>query len=321
MNHLRVSVSLWLAIASASSAFAQTSRVESGSAVVGRIAFYYETRLEPPIPSLGESLNMVIQYTGDTIHRLMLDRQRKVYFGYDVRVGYAPGMGDGESLYTVEFGPLTAKPELNRGDAEAWRQLPAPRFPEQKVIRAGDVLQLPLLTNDNWGQRLIEYVTVGEAPAGGFNPTRRREFSFPSGAARNFAATDALLTLTEPYVRYSRQSIVGGRRVGELRSVALRGDASGGIVWVYVPGAGRFLLSLVPRGEFARAGTVQGTTLAFNVAGNTYNLNSATRIVPGDAVFNVYVLQQPTWKPTYENANVDTVHIGAADRAEYLLEP
>jgi hypothetical protein len=44
---------------------------------------------------------------------------------------------------------------------------------------------------------------------------------------------------------------------------------------------------------------------------------STSRIAPATAAFNLYVLQQPDWKPTYGNANLDTVHIGSADRLEY----
>jgi hypothetical protein len=330
------SVAIWLLVACAVSASAQTSRIESGSTTLGTVTFYYETRLEPPVPPLGDSLNMLIFpsngpnvfYNGpapDTVHRVMLDRTRKVYFGYDARIRRVEQSAgaDDVDVYEVTLGALTVTPELTRAlaaVAESWKQLPAPKFPAPRVIRSYEVLELPLLTNDAWGQRLTEYITVGEAPRQGFDPERRREFSFPSGSPRDFSAADVMLTLTEPRVRYSRQLIMGNRRGGELLTVSTRADASGGIVWVYVPNAGRFLLSLVPRGQFVRAGSVRGTSLTFNVAGNSYNVNSATRIVPGDGVFNVYVLHQPEWKPEYPNANVDTVHVGAADRAEYLVE-
>jgi hypothetical protein len=182
------------------------------------------------------------------------------------------------------------------------------------------VLELALLTNDAWGQKLTEYVTVGEAPRTGFNAGRRREFSFPPGSPRDFSAADVILTLTEPIVRWTSQLNQGGQRGGSLQSRTV-GDVSGGIVWVYVPTAGRFLLSLTPRGQFVRAGTVRGTELTFRVGGNTYTVNSATRIAPADAAFNLYVLHQPGWKPTYEHANVDVAQAGAADKAEYLMEP
>ena len=104
-----------------------------------------------------------------------------------------------------------------------------------------------------------------------------------------------------------------------MRNVQTSAEASGAVVWVYVPNGGRFLLSLIPRRQFARAGTLRGTSLSFNVDGMTYSLSSATRIAPGEGAYNVYVLHQPAWKPTYEHADVNAVLIGAADRAEYLL--
>ncbi len=322
--------------AGASPAFAQTTRLEGGSTTLGNIVFYYETRLEPPVPPLGDSLSMLIypsnganvSYSGtapDTVHRVMLDRARKVYFGYDARISVVGGRvtigQEDDRLYQVAFGPLTITPEIERmlGAAAAWKQLPAPKFPAPRTIRPYEVLELPMLTNDSWGQRLTEYVTVGEAPRQGFNPGRRREFSFGTGSPRDFSAADVVLTLTEPRVAWSYRTTIGGKTEGGLRNVPTRAEASGGIVWVYVPGAGRFLLSLVPRRQFVRAGTLRGTSLSFSVDGNTYSLSSATRIAPGEGAFNVYVLRQPTWKPTYEHADVDAVQIGAADKAEYLL--
>jgi hypothetical protein len=324
---LCIFVSLWFVAGAA----AQTSRIEGGSTTLGNIVFYYETRLEPPVPPLGDSLNMVIfpsnnpnvRYNGaapDTVHRVMLDRTRKVYFGYDARISVvggrvAPGQ-PGETRYQVAFGPLTVTPDVERmlGPAAAWKLLPAPKFPGPRTIRPYEVLELPMLTNDTWGQRLTEYVTVGEAPRQGFNPGRRREFAFAVGSARDFTAADVVMTLTEPRIVWSNAK--AGAWVVDYSS---RAEATGGILWIYAPNEGRFLLSLVPRAEFLRAGSVRGTSLTFTANGTTYNVSSATRIAPGDAVFNLYVLHQPNWKPTYDNANLETVHIGSADRTEYLV--
>ena len=320
----------------AAPAIAQTSRIDGGSTTLGDVVFYYETRLEPPVPPLGDSLTMLIYpsnganvfYNGpapDTVHRLMLDSARKVYFGYDARISVAGALGaagqENDRLYQVAFGPLTVTPEIERllGAAAEWRQVPAPKFPAPRTIRSYEVLELPMLTNDTWGQRLTEYVTVGEAPRQGFNPGRAREFSFGTGSPRDFSTADVILTLTEPRVSWTYRTTTGGKSVSAYRNVQTRAEASGGIVWVYVPNAGRFLLSLIPRGRFVRAGTLRGTSLSFTVDGNVYSLSSATRIAPGDGAFNVYVQHQPGWKPTYQHADVATVHLGAADEPEYLI--
>lgn len=333
---MKTVLALCLLAAGVAPAFAQTSRLEGGSTTLGSIVFYYETRLEPPVPSLGESLNLLIYpsnganvfYNGpapDTVHRLMLDPARKVYFGYDARISVVGGRGplgqEDERLYQVAFGPLTLTPEIERmlGSAAAWKQVPAPKFPAPRTIRPYEVLEVPMLTNDAWGQRLTEYVTVGDAPRQGFNPGRRREFAFGTGSPRDFTAADVVLAVVEPRVSWSYRTTSGGKPGGGVRNVQTSAEASGAVVWVYVPNGGRFLLSLIPRRQFARAGTLRGTSLSFNVDGMTYSLSSATRIAPGEGAYNVYVLHQPAWKPTYEHADVNAVLIGAADRAEYLL--
>jgi hypothetical protein len=336
MKALSVLVTLWFVVATP--AAAQTSRIEGGSATVGDFVFYYETRLEPPTPPLGDTLNMLVLTTPpNRVHRVMLDRTRKVYFGYDARIGHG-GRGafrDGrpdERMFWFEFGPLTMTPELERiigSDAKSWKMLPSPRFPKNPMILPGEALELPLLTNDTWGQKLIDYVTVQDP-----QPIRQqlengpRQFSFAPGTPRDFTAADVELRLDQPVVRApisrpngndAHPDVARWIRMGGLGNYRVAGEATGSIVWIYVPNRGRFLLSLMPRGEFRQAGTVRGTSLTFTVDGNTYGATAASTIVPGQAAFNLYVLHQPGWKPDYANANLTTVHIGAADRAEYLL--
>src|SRR5688572_25206337 len=71
-------VSLLVALfAFAAPALAQTSRVESGSTSLGGLVFSYETHLAPPVPPLGDGLNMLVLTTPPaTVHRVMLDRVR-----------------------------------------------------------------------------------------------------------------------------------------------------------------------------------------------------------------------------------------------------
>ena len=323
---MRSALLLSLIAVTASPALAQTSRVEGGSTSLGGIVFYYETRLEPPVPPL-DSLSMVVLTTPPaTVHRVMLDRARKIYFGYDAQLSvlrqgtWAPGGGGpviiqrGDPVYQLALGPLSMTAELEKilgPDAAGWKQMPTPRFGDALAqIRAGEAIEITMLANTTSRQRLTEYVTVGEAPRQGFNAERPREFVFAGGNPRDFTAADVVLTLTE--ARVSWTSPTGSERVA-------RGDASGGILWVYVPNAGRFLLSLVPRRGFVRAGSVRGTSMTFQMDGNTYSINSATRIAPGDSAFNLYVLRQPAWKPTFAHADLDAIHLGAADRAEYLV--
>jgi hypothetical protein len=295
---------------------AQTARIDGGVRSQAGFDFYWETRLVPPIPALGEDLRMLTLTTGaDTVHRVMIDRAKKLYFGYDAHVTVVRRTS--EERFVVDFGPLTLTRELRESlgaDAGSWKLLPAPRFPEPRTIRAGEVLELALLTSNGGRQQMVEYVTVLETQEPqrlGFtlsNQRPTREFAFAVGNPRDFTTADVELRLEQPRLT-----------AGALASIQSQGEAAGPIVWVYVPNRGRFLLSLTPRANFRRSGDVRGTALRFTVDGQTYDILSASRIAPATAAFNLYVLHQPARKPSYPSANLETIHIGSADRPEYLL--
>ena len=330
ITHLLCVIGAILAIVN-SELIAQTSRVEGGVRSLSGVDFYWETRLVPPVPPLDDSLAMwTLESGADTVHRVMVDRSRKVYFGYDAQVTVMKT--ESETTYRITFRPLSLTPEYQRildADPGTWKMLPAPRFPAPRVVRSGEVLELTLLTNDAWGQQMTEYVTLQEPRRTGFNAEPPREFAFAGGTPRDFSAGDAELRLDRPRVTMStrpvytaeamREKIARGGWAVNDATLTSPGEASGAIGWIYLPGRGRFLLSLTPRNGFRRAGEVRGTSLRFIVDGQTYNVVSSSRIAPATAAFNLYVLRQPEWKPTYRNANLDTIHIGSADRLEYLV--
>lgn len=309
---------------------AQTSRVEGGVHSLSGVDFYWETRLVPPVPPLDEGLRMLTLSSGaDTVHRVMLDRSRKVYFGYDARVTVVKSESD--VSYRIAFASLSLTPELQQilgPDAQTWKLLPAPRFPPARAVRSGEVLELSLLMNGTWGQQMSEYVTLQEPRRQGFNAEPPREFAFAVGVPRDFTTGDVELRLDRPQVTATYPSAdapqstpqVGTARDGAGATLSFKspGGAVGPIAWIYLPARGRFLLSLTPRDGFRRAGEVRGSSLRFIVDGQTYSVVSSSRIAPATAAFNLYVRRQPEWKPTYQNANLDTLHLGSADRLEYL---
>ena len=252
---------------------------------------------------------------------MLIDRDNRVYFGYSVRIEPLAE----RNTFRLAFQPLSLTASLRErlgADAASWKSLPAPRFPGPQTIRGGEVLELALLSNDAWGQRLTEYVTVQEAEqrAGGFELLNRsfefgasREFSFEAGAARDFSVTDATLRLQDPRV------FINGRfEESSSRSV---GEDTGAVVWIYLPNRGRFLLSLVPnaRQGFQRAGEIRGSSLRFTIGKDAYSVSNADRIASGASAYNLYVLHQPNWRPNYPHANVDVMTIGSAERVDYAL--
>jgi hypothetical protein len=291
-----------LALVLTTTVSAQSSRINGGVSSQAGFDFHWETRLDPATPPLAEGFGMsVLETPPNIVHRVMLDRGQKVYFGYDARVDALP-----DNAFRVTFGPLTRTAELERvlgADAGA------------QTIRGGDVLELPLLTNSGWGQRLTDYVTVRE-PTTRTLDVGRRDFVFPAGTPRDFTVDDAEMRLSQPLVTTIRREKAGG----SFRRAQLANEAAGPVIWLYVPYRGRYLLSLRPHASlgFQKAGEVRGTSLRFAADGTTYNIASASRIASGQTPFNLYVLFQAGWKPTYPNANIDTFHVGAADRVDYV---
>ena len=312
----RATWTISLAVALAAPALAQSSRVDSGSVSADRFGVYWETRLVSPAPPLPDGFGTAatIDESG-VVHRVLLDRSRKVYFGYDVVVRPAAEA----DAFAVAFEPLTLPAEFGQKllgrEPGRWRRLAAPVLPPPQTVRGGQVLEVGLTTGRLEGQTLVDYLTSQEPSRGieGFDIATPREFGYAEGPARDFRAEDVELRLEEPRVRVNGTLEQASRRV--------RASVSGAVVWIYMPHRGRYLLSLTPNPDtgFRRTGEVRGSSLTFSSGGERFTLTSARRIAPGQAAFNVYVLHEPGWRPAYPGASVDTYILGAADRAEYLV--
>jgi|SRR5688572_3739112 len=299
-------------------ALGQSVRIDGGVVSQERFGFYWETRLSPGTPPLSDSFTTRTTEEPGVIHRILLDRAGRVFVGYTVRITV---LTESPNIYQVRFERLAMTSEMSRrvmgDDASSWRQLPQSQWgpPAPQNIRGGDVLQLNLLTSAATGQWVIDYVTVQEPSRRsiGFTPVPERRFSFAPGPSRDFRTDDVELTIEAPRLTIN----------GKLDpSTAKRfDDVSGGVVWIYTGRRGRYILSLVPRPElgFRRAGEIRGSSLSFIMGNEEFKLSSGARIAPGQAAFNLYVLHDPDWKPTYPNADLDAFIMGAADRPEALL--
>jgi hypothetical protein len=125
--------------------------------------------------------------------------------------------------------------------------------------------------------------------------------------SRDFFDADAGLVITKP-----RMSLNGS-------AVELPQDLApvkGKIVWIYVPGRGRYVLSLSPRPGFGLAGQVGGTSLEFELPSDEIQIDTKERIAEGSALYNLYVLHQPAWLPPNEGGQTRAL-MGSADRADF----
>jgi len=100
---------------------------------------------------------------------------------------------------------------------------------------------------------------------------------------------------------------------GKMATFA-QGQISGPMLWIFVPGKGRFLLSIRPRGEygFVKMGSIQGRQLSFRVDGETFEWRSQEPILGGKGNWNLYVLSQPSFSIGAGAGN--TFSLGGTDR-------
>jgi hypothetical protein len=312
-------------IAASAAAFAQSTRIDGGVVSTDTYGFYWQTHLTPAVPPLAEGFGTsATRDPSGVIHRVLFDRVRKVVFGYDVRIEPVPGT----DRFRLSFGAPSMSPDQRQqlfgGDFDTWKELPRIASGggwgtfwsggSAVTIGRGQVLELNLLTTES-GQTLTDYVTIQQPwqRFDGFQSLPAPVFHFTPGPARDFVVSDVQLALLSP-----RLSINGKR---EPLSERVNASARGTVVWFYLPNRGRYVLSLLPRPElgFRRAGEVRGSTVRFTLGGDTFTLLTADQVAPGQAPFNLYVLHDPSWKPTYANANVDAFIVDGADRPEYVL--
>ncbi len=261
-------------------------------------------------------------YRGRSVHgtsyftRTILDNFSREYFGYEVLLEeQQPG------TYRATFGPLgVTSMEMASMDASSkpW-SLRTPALPQSKIVHDGDVMSVDLIVDAATGEKLIEDITVQPfsqqvmAPGviagrtGAFNlpgPTGARAVPTVEGPARDFSAGDAEMRLTQPRLTINgvEESFTSQSQPGlpRLSGIPLNRNASGSLVWFYIPGKGRYILSLVARPEldFKQAGELRGGLIKFTLDGDTFSVECPIEIAEGHAPYNLYVLRDALYEPT-----------------------
>jgi hypothetical protein len=288
-------------------------RIDGGVELREKFGFHWETRISPASPPLAEGFITTTTDSMGVIHRVMLDRSGRTYFGYDVIIDVLSEA----NTYKLTFKPLIMTSTLAQGWSmdrwSEWIPLSAPRFPPPQNVRIGEILELTLLTNSGTGQRILDYISVQDSQQSATFRSfaiEERDFSYATGTPRDITAGDIELRIRSPRVSINGKPDPSSTRFDEV---------AGAFVWIYVQNHGRFIMSLSPHPGFSKAGEVRGTSLSFKDGSDIYMISAAARIAPGQAAFNLYVLHQPDWKPTYPFADLAAFNMGAEDRIEPLL--
>jgi hypothetical protein len=251
------------------------------------------TKVEPPGDNARGKLPGGIITDEDRVHHIIEDRAHKRYFAYDLR------LEPGEDANTVQLRiePLRLSSPQVFYVGPGWTLLALPKYPVIPNLRVGDTVALDLLVNPATGQKIVDYLTL-----------KRSESAAPA-EAHDFKLADVEMFLDRPRVQ------VNGKTVDTTAS--FQGGMSGKVVWMYLAGHGRFVLSLFPNEKlgFQRNGAVLRNYAMFLEGSTEIRVECHSAIVPGPQPYNLYVVHEPGWQP-YAN---EPFELGAADKAEYVV--
>ncbi|HEY6340916.1 MAG TPA: hypothetical protein VIY49_05450 [Bryobacteraceae bacterium] len=210
------------------------------------------------------------------IQRSVRDNFRRLYIRYSVTLEMLPKAENAAGTYRATFGDSDAA--IPKGIDADWKVVAPPEYPVAQIARDSDTIPLPLYINQARGQRLIEYIHLGQQP-----PVMRKD------PPRDVYTDAPEFDISEPKFRLN----------GIEQVLTAPSDPShGASLWIYVPDQGRFDLSFKPAPDFELVGEAWGNSLIFAIDRNLLRLEGAERIAAaGSAPYRIYVREDTAWLP------------------------
>jgi hypothetical protein len=274
---------------------------QSGNGFQGGVSYRFATAMEPA--SSDRKWAGIVggggSYKNGKQHRYLWDSRNHQYFGYDMTVEKADSNGN----CRVTISPLSLKSDeilSQRGPADAatYQALSLPTYPVPQIVGPNDTIALDLLLKPDGTQKVVDYIRVSCGAREGVAPAS-------TTPPQDLSVQDVELRVVAPEVT------VNGKPAG---FASLRGESVGSVLWISIPGKGRFLLSLAPYRVqgFERAGTVRGSEISFQAGGDRFVIRSAEPLFHSDHVWNLYVRADAV--PSTNKG----MAFGAADRPEHV---
>ncbi len=251
----------------------------------------FATRVEPSGGNLPARLGGAVLTEPGKPHHVIDDPVHKRTFGYDLRLEPSADGLSGQ----LHIEPLHA-PQFSVQNG--WTLMGLPKYPVIPNLRIGDTVALDLLINPSTGQKIVDYLTL-----------ERQDRPSPD-RAHDFSLSDVTLSLDRPRV------LLNGKL---MESTAHTTDGtSASVVWIYIQGHGRFVLSLFPNDRFGfqKKGMTAANTMTFREGATEIRLECAVSVAPGDGPYNLYVVHEPDWRPYSAQ---DAIELGSADNAAYII--
>ena len=289
MRHVNATLAL-IVFAALLHAEENSIRMDGGPSWKG-FSIRFTPKVEPDRDHASNDLGgTVIDLKGGVVgQRFIDDPVHKLTFGYDVRL--EPSADTRTAQIRIE--PLHA---AQHAVQNGWTQfgIPAglPKYPVIPGLHVGDTVALDLLINPATGQKIVDYLTLVRQPV--------------PEVAHDFSLADVQLFLDRPRIAVNRNPL-------ELEpAVKFQGSAAGTVVWLYLEGHGRYMLSLVrdDKTGFKKAGTATGTTLTFRDGNSDFRVDCESPVAPGPGLYNLYVKHEPDGRPRKPS---DHIEAGTSD--------
>jgi hypothetical protein len=268
------------------------------------ISLRYKTVIEPPLKSSAFApKGLGFNVSANTMHNFIYDDSAQSYFRYDMTVSESAAADQ----RTVVFSAMTGLRDALHAVAGTMplNAAPLPKYPPPQVVQDGDTIALDLMISADGKERIVDYIQFEFAPKPEPPPPAA------TAAPQDFTLDDGPMNFpVDPpdAVTINRQKF--------LESVVVLAAQRGATMWVYLPGHGRYILSLAPHAGFARSGTLRAGAIEFSSSGVECAMHFPKPIAGRDKARNLYVLHDPRYLP---RSAMVKVAVTSADRLENLL--
>jgi len=232
------------------------------------------------------------------IHNLLINESTGIYIGYFLTIDRLPDLTklkititppSEETIRSMRESIWVKKLGIKWTNRLIHDPAPLPRYPEPQVIGVNDMIKLPLWINAETGAVIGDQIR--------FTSDRPRP-------AQDFTLDAVILKLTG-----FRLFINGERRSGE-REI---GDFTGTLPYFYVPGKGRFILSIKPHEgyNFQKIGLIDGNRISFSFGGDVYEWVSREPVLYRGGKWHLWVFHDDSFQaPPEEFEDLDLISKG-----------
>ena len=251
------------------------------------------------------------------VHRVMIDRKNKIYFGYDLEIIPTADTSAMEVLIKPPTLDAVRSVVEKIGGVEDLSLRDLPKYPDKLTIQSGDTIILNLLENPQTKGKISDSITIKRGTQKNFfynsgDGNLKNSFSnLNSGVAKDFSIKDVQMSLNgfDAYVNNEKVKFSGGGMFGS-------------VLWVYFPNKGRFIFSPIAQNNsgFRKIGLIDEKNISFDYDGASYKFVSNNPILTGGGKWNLWVMFDGDYKSSADLSAETPFSFGATNKVEYLFD-